>query len=61
MAQGAVVVGVVDRAERRKGETSGLLECHLHCVDKNGKDLTIVIPEREVARLYSILNVYVKG
>jgi len=61
MAPGTVVVGVVDRLERRKGGTSGLTECHLHCVDKNGKDLRIVFPEREMARLYSILNVYVKG
>ena len=61
MAQSAVVVGVVDRLERRKGATSGMVECHLHCADKNGKDITIVFPEREVARLYSILNVYVKG
>jgi len=61
MAPGTVMVRVVDKVERRKGGTSGLLECHLHCMDKNGKDMTIVFPEREVARLYSLLNVYVKG
>jgi hypothetical protein len=61
MSPSTVIVGVVDRLERRKGGTSGLLECHLHCVDKTGKDMTIVFPEREVARLYSLLNVYVKG
>ncbi|HEX9398426.1 MAG TPA: hypothetical protein VF943_16970 [Burkholderiales bacterium] len=60
MAPSTVAVSVVDKLERRKSGTSGLQECHLHCVDKTGKDVTIVFPEREVARLFSILNVYVK-
>ena len=59
MAQ-AVVVGVVDKMERRKSEVSGQMECHLHCMDKSGKDLTIVFSERDAARLYSLLGVHVK-
>ena len=53
-------VGVVDKAERVKSKTSGLLECHIHLVDRAGKDFTLVLPEREAARLYSLLGVAVK-
>jgi hypothetical protein len=57
---GVLVVGVVDKVERRKSETSGLQECHVHCMDRSGKDIDIVLSEREAARLYSLLGVQVK-
>jgi len=61
MEPNTVLVGDVDRVERRIPESHGKAECHLHCLDPSGKDLVIVLPENQAIKLYSVLNVYVKS